>query len=99
MKIIAEIGLNHCGSLRRAQNLLTGLCDTLVDTISFQIRESSFYDKSHPDNPIKNWHHIVIPYCTGDIHWGNNDKLYTKENGEINSNECRADKTTRNEEC
>ena len=22
-----------------------------------------------------------------------------KENGEINSNECRADKTTRNEEC
>ena len=48
MKIIAEIGLNHCGSVRRAQNLLTGLCDTLVDTISFQIRESSFYDKSHP---------------------------------------------------
>ena len=48
MKIIAEIGLNHSGSISRAQNLLTGLCDTPVDKISFQIRESSFYDKSHP---------------------------------------------------
>lgn len=48
MKFIAEIGLNHCGSIERAQRLIEDLCHTSVDVISFQIRESSFYDKTHP---------------------------------------------------
>lgn len=29
------------------------------------------YDHENPDNPVADWHHVVIPYCTGDIHWGN----------------------------
>ena len=48
MKIIAEIGLNHCGSVERANNLVQELNKTSVDTISFQIREKEFYDKTHP---------------------------------------------------
>ena len=48
MNIIAEIGLNHCGSLVRASNLINSLVKTSVDTISFQIRENEFYDHSHP---------------------------------------------------
>lgn len=28
------------------------------------------YDHENPDNPFKDWYHIFIPYCTGDIHWG-----------------------------
>lgn len=60
---------------------------TFVDSIEY-IREHQraglhgVYDKSRHDNPVRDWHHVVIPYCTGDIHWGNNDIVYTKQNGE-----------------
>ncbi len=27
-------------------------------------------DHEHPDHPMADWHHIYIPYCTGDIHTG-----------------------------
>ena len=48
MKIIAEIGLNHCGDENRGKNLVHDLLQTDVDGITFQVRESSFYDHSHP---------------------------------------------------
>ncbi len=35
-----------------------------------------FYDHDRADNPFKDWHHINIAYCTGDVHWGNNTKTY-----------------------
>ncbi len=35
-----------------------------------------FYDDTRQDNPFRDWYHVVIPYCTGDIHWGNNVKTY-----------------------
>ncbi|MBM4359148.1 MAG: pectinesterase [Deltaproteobacteria bacterium] len=28
------------------------------------------YDHENPDNPVADWHHVIVPYCTGDIHWG-----------------------------
>jgi hypothetical protein len=34
------------------------------------------YQHSNPDNPFKDWHHVYIPYCTGDVHWGNADRTY-----------------------
>jgi hypothetical protein len=34
------------------------------------------YDHETPDNPFRDWYHVVIPYCTGDIHWGDNVKTY-----------------------
>ncbi len=40
------------------------------------------YDHQKNNNPLKDWTHVVIPYCTGDIHWGEHDKTYTKANGE-----------------
>ena len=30
-------------------------------------------------NPLKDWHHIVIPYCTGDIHWGSQEVRYLRK--------------------
>lgn len=48
MMIFAEIGINHCGNEKRAQNLLEGILNTGVDGLTFQIRERSFYDGSHP---------------------------------------------------
>jgi sialic acid synthase SpsE len=47
-KIIAEIGLNHNGSKNRARNLVNEVVKSDVDGITLQIRESEFYDASHP---------------------------------------------------
>jgi len=34
-------------------------------------------DLDNPENPFRDWFIVYIPYCTGDIHWGNNTKTYT----------------------
>ena len=38
---------------------------------------TGIYDNENEDNPFKDWFLIHIPYCTGDIHWGNSTKKYT----------------------
>ncbi|PCJ22095.1 MAG: hypothetical protein COB04_01170 [Gammaproteobacteria bacterium] len=48
LQVIAEIGLNHNGSERRAWDLFTRVVDSQVDGITFQVREKEFYDESHP---------------------------------------------------
>ncbi|WP_438008066.1 pectin acetylesterase-family hydrolase [Sorangium sp. So ce321] len=37
---------------------------------------TGIYDHENPDNPFRDWHHVYIPYCTGDIHWGDNTATY-----------------------
>ena len=37
-----------------------------------QIQGRGIYDRDNEENPFKDWYHVFIPYCTGDIHWGNN---------------------------
>jgi hypothetical protein len=34
-------------------------------------------DLDNPDNPFKDWFLVFIPYCTADIHWGDNSQTYT----------------------
>ncbi len=34
------------------------------------------YDHDNADNPFADYYHVIVPYCTGDIHWGNNDPTY-----------------------
>jgi hypothetical protein len=43
--------------------------------------DSGFADLSDPENPFRDWHLVFIPYCTGDVHWG--DAVVDHEN-EIN---------------
>lgn len=43
---------------------------------------SGIYDRNNPNNPIRDWTHVIVPYCTGDIHWGSSDQTYTNERGE-----------------
>ena len=31
---------------------------------------SGFADLTNPDNPFKDWSVVMVPYCTGDVHWG-----------------------------
>jgi len=41
------------------------------------------FDLDNPDNPFKDWFFVFIPYCTADIHWGNNTHTYTSEGEDI----------------
>lgn len=34
------------------------------------------YDIDNPENPLRDHWHVVVPYCTGDIHWGDADVEY-----------------------
>jgi len=29
------------------------------------------FNISHADNPVAGWNHVLVPYCTGDLHGGN----------------------------
>ena len=40
------------------------------------------YDRSNPENPLKDYTHVYIPYCTGDLHWGSADTAYTSGTGQ-----------------
>jgi len=43
--------------------------------------KKGIYDKTNPQNPLKDWFHVFVPYCTGDIHWGNAQVTYTSKDG------------------
>ena len=45
--IIAEIGLNHNGSFEIAKQYVSDLCETKIDGITFQVRESAFYQNEY----------------------------------------------------
>lgn len=36
-----------------------------------------FGNPSHPLNPFANWSVVFVPYCTGDLHFGDADRTYT----------------------
>lgn len=38
---------------------------------------NSILDRRLTDNPYKDWNLFFLPYCTGDLHFGNNDAVYT----------------------
>jgi hypothetical protein len=35
------------------------------------------YDRTNPENPFRDWTHVYVPYCTGDLHWGNRSRTYS----------------------
>lgn len=53
--------------------------DDSVENIRGWIADDVFdgiYNHDNPDNPVGDYWHVVIPYCTGDIHWGNATVTY-----------------------
>lgn len=51
--------------------------DPTVDkTVKGLTAAGGIFDTDNPANPFKDWNFVFIPYCTGDIHWGSNDKQY-----------------------
>jgi hypothetical protein len=39
------------------------------------------YDRTNPENPFREWTHVYVPYCTGDLHWGNATHVYEGAGG------------------
>lgn len=39
-------------------------------------RYDGVLDQTNPDNPFLGWTIVYVPYCTSDIHWGQNTKEY-----------------------
>ncbi len=39
------------------------------------------FELENPDNPFKDWYIVYVPYCTGDIHWGDNTVTYPAVGG------------------
>jgi hypothetical protein len=37
---------------------------------------AGWYDHTHPGHPMPDWTHVFVPYCTGDLHWGDAVKTY-----------------------
>jgi hypothetical protein len=42
-----------------------------------------FYDTANEQNPFRDWYHIVVPYCTGDVHWGDNVATYGSGDSQV----------------
>jgi len=38
---------------------------------------AGIYERNNPENPLKDWYHVFIPYCTGDLHIGDTTQTYT----------------------
>ena len=53
---------------------------TFIDSVDYLRKNEAglegLYDHSDSRNPLKDYTHVVIPYCTGDIHWGQKDTVY-----------------------
>lgn len=39
-------------------------------------RMSGIFDLANPNNPVRDWSFVFVPYCTGDVHSGSNNATY-----------------------
>lgn len=54
-----------------------------VPEIKGNLNTEGLFDQLNPQNPYRDWSVAVIPYCTGDIHWGSKDQSYTDFTGAV----------------
>lgn len=50
--------------------------DTVDDNFGKINSQSGIYEENNIRNPYRGWTHVVIPYCTGDLHLGVADATY-----------------------
>jgi hypothetical protein len=50
--------------------------DDSVDETDDPTGREGLADLENPENPFKDWYQVFVPYCTGDIHWGNKTTTY-----------------------
>jgi hypothetical protein len=59
-----------CYVQKLAANIESGFDAASFASLVPKLNEGIF-DREDPDNPFKNSHFVVVPYCTGDLHMGN----------------------------
>lgn len=52
--------------------------DTVEKSFAQVEKRSGIFDFNNANNPYKTWTHVFIPYCTGDVHMGSADTVYTR---------------------
>lgn len=70
-------------------NKETSLFVDSVDYVKERVQNeglNGIYDHNNERNPVMTWAHVVVPYCTGDLHWGDNVQTYTNGNDTITIN-------------
>ena len=50
-------------------------CDFSAFNIPFIPPPDGIFNRQNPDNPVKDWSMVYVPYCTGDIHGGDRDTM------------------------
>lgn len=62
------------------------ICTQTVDGTRAKFTSGSptgIYNHDRADNPFKDWYHVIVPYCSCDIHWGDNTATYDLAQGSI----------------
>lgn len=44
---------------------------------------TGIYDHANPANPVRDWYHVFVSYCTADVHLGDSTQTYTTNSGEV----------------
>jgi len=69
-----------CYTLMTASNFISGYGEsnfTAESTdASYLALPGGFFDRTAAANPFKDYSYVYVPYCTGDIHAGNNVEMY-----------------------
>ena len=77
---VAGFGISHNPDSKNLMIYLEGggacfndACDFSAFNIPFIPPPDGIFNRSNPQNPVKDWSMIYVPYCTGDIHGGDAD--------------------------
>lgn len=65
------------------ETYFTDSVEPMRETVRRNELNKGIYDHENPQNPFKDWYHVVIPYCTGDIHWGDNLVTYGQGDDQV----------------
>lgn len=65
-----------CNTIQTASNFTTGFGEADFKGTASNSLSKSFFDRTAADNPFKDYSMVYVPYCTGDIHAGDNTVMY-----------------------
>jgi hypothetical protein len=81
--VIDFIGGGACwNAFTCGANAGDAICTQTVDSVRSAVAGGvpvGIYDHDNAANPVKDWYHVVVPYCTCDIHWGDNTATYDNQ--------------------
>ncbi len=76
--VVDFIGGGACWSFETC-SFATAIFSDSVDPVRDAVAAGvavGIYDRENAENPFADWTHVIIPYCTGDIHWGDASTTY-----------------------